>query len=208
VYRYVMAYKPYGVLSIHHRDPLGRETLTTLGIPVTLNPAGRLDLDSEGLLLLTDDGQTVHRLTHPYFRHSKTYLVLVLGQPSAEALEQLRTGVEIKGRRTRPADVEVLMSEPHLSPFPRQLPSPAKTTWLRIVLREGRKRQIRRMTAAVGHPTVRLVRVAIGRLTLPPDLAPGEWRDLTATERRVLLDDVWPRGRRRSGSPTPVRRHS
>jgi len=104
VYRYVIAYKPYGVLSIHHRDPLGRGTLTTLGIPVTLNPAGRLDLDSEGLLLLTDDGQTLHRLTHPYFRHSKTYLVLVLGRPSAEALAQLRAGVEIKGRRTRPAD--------------------------------------------------------------------------------------------------------
>ena len=208
MYRYVIAYKPYGVLSIHHRDPLGRGTLTTLGIPVTLNPAGRLDLDSEGLLLLTDDGQTLHRLTHPYFRHSKTYLVLVLGRPSAEALAQLRAGVEIKGRRTRPADVEVLMGEPHLPPFPRQLPAPAKTTWLRIVLREGRKRQVRRMTGAVGHPTVRLVRVAIGRLTLPRDLAPGEWRDLTATELRVLLDDVWPRGRRRSGSPTRVRRYS
>lgn len=208
MYRYVMAYKPYGVLSIHHRDPLGRDTLTTLGIPVTLNPAGRLDFDSEGLLLLTDDGQTVHRLTHPYFRHSKTYLVLVLGHPSVRALEQLRIGVVIKGRKTRPADVEVLVGEPRLPPFPRQLPSPAKTTWLRIVLREGRKRQVRRMTAAVGHPTVRLVRVAIGRLTLPSDLAPGDWRDLTATERQVLLDDVWSRGQRRSGSPTSVRRLS
>jgi 23S rRNA pseudouridine2457 synthase len=99
--------------------------------------------------------------------------------------------VEIKLGRTKPADVERLLAEPALPAFPTSLPAPEKTSWLRIVLREGMNRQIKRMTAAVGHPTVRLVRVAIGRITLPPNLQPGQWRDLTAVERKVLLDDVW-----------------
>jgi 23S rRNA pseudouridine2457 synthase len=140
------------------------------------------------MLLLTDDGQAQHRLTHPDYRHAKTYLVLVLEHPEVETLRRLREGVEIKLGLTRPADVEILAGEPPLPPFPGPLPAPEKTTWLRMVLHEGMNRQIKRMTAAVGHPTVRLVRVAIDRLTLPSDLAPGEWRDLTAVERQVLLD--------------------
>ena len=188
-YRYVIAYKPYGVLSAP-RDRLGRPTLSSLGIPPTLNPAGRLDLDSEGLVLVTDDGRLIHRLTHPRYHHPKVYLVLVLGHPSVEALEQLRRGVKIKTGWTRRADVELLSTEPPLPPFPRPLPSPAKRSWLRIVLYEGKKRQIRRMTAAVGHPTLRLVRVGIGPLRLPPDLKPGRWRDLTPAERRILFDWV------------------
>jgi 23S rRNA pseudouridine2457 synthase len=185
-YRYVIAYKPYGVLSAH-RSRHEHRTLADLGIPSHLHPAGRLDLDSEGLLLLTDDGQTQHRLTHPDHRHAKTYLVLVLGHPEIEVLQRLREGVEIKVGHTRPADVEILAGEPPLPPFPNPLPAPEKTTWLRMVLHEGMNRQIKRMTAAVGHPTVRLVRVGIDRLTLPPHLEPGEWRDLTAVERQVLL---------------------
>jgi 23S rRNA pseudouridine2457 synthase len=155
-----------------------------------------LDFDSEGLLLLTDDGQTLHRLTHPDFSHAKTYLALVLGRPDADALETLRRGTEITLGTTRPADVEVLAGPPPLPPFPIPLPAPEKTSWLRMVLFEGMNRQVKRMTAAVGHPTVRLVRVAIGRLRLPPDLAPGQWRDLAPMERQVLLRDVWPHGRR------------
>ncbi len=193
--RYGVAYKPYGVLSIHHDDPLGRRTLTALGIPTAMSPAGRLDLDSEGLLILTDDGQTLHRLTHPQHSHAKTYCVLVLGRPDSEALRSLRQGVQIKLGHTRPADVEILASAPPLPESAVPLPSPDRTTWLRMVLQEGMNRQIKRMTAAVGHPTVRLARVAIGHVTLPPDLAPGTWREMTTVERKVLLDDVWPHGR-------------
>lgn len=185
-FRYIITYKPYGTLCAP-RDRLGRPTLASLGIPVALKPAGRLDLDSEGLVLATDDGQLIHRLTHPDFHHPKTYLVLVLGHPSRETLQTLREGVEIKLGLTRPADAEVLSAAPLLPPFPGPLPSPAKTTWLRLVLYEGLNRQIKRMTAAVGHPTVRLIRVALGPLTLPGDLAPGQWRDLTTVERKILL---------------------
>jgi 23S rRNA pseudouridine2457 synthase len=195
MYRYGIVYKPYGVLSTHRRDVLGRQTLASLGIPTHLHPAGRLDLDSEGLLVLTDDGQTLHRLTHPQYGHAKTYFVLVLGEPDVDALRRLRSGVEIKLGLTRPADVEILAGPPPLPDFPKPLPSPEKTSWLRIVLHEGMNRQIKRMTAAVGHPTVRLARVAIGHVTLPPDLEPGQWRDMTSLESSVLIADAWPRGR-------------
>lgn len=193
-YRYVIVYKPFNVVSAR-RDHLGRATLVDMGAPRALPAAGRLDRDSEGLLLLTDDGALLHRITHPDFNHPKTYLVLVLGHPQAEALRLLREGVETKIGLTQPADVEVLQNAPPLPPFPQGLPAAEKTTWLRMVLYEGKNRQIKRMTAAVGHPTVRLVRVAIGPLSLPPDLHPGQWRDLTAIERHVLLDWVWPHGR-------------
>ena len=196
MYRYGIAYKPYGVLGTHRRDVLGRQTLASLGIPTHLHPAGRLDLDSEGLLVLTDDGQTLHRLTHPQFSHAKTYFVLVLGKPDADVLRRLRSGVEIKLGLTRPADVEILAGPPPLPDFPKPLPSPEKTSWLRMVLHEGMNRQIKRMTAAVGHPTVRLARVAIGHVTLPSDLGPGQWRNMTSVESTVLISDAWPHGRR------------
>jgi len=208
-YRYAIAYKPYDVLSAN-RDRHGRPTLAQLGVPYELHPAGRLDLDSEGLLLLTDDGYLAHRITHPDFSHPKVYLVLVLGHPEAEALRQLREGVEIKFGITRPAGAEALANPPVLPPFPKPLASPEKTTWLRMTLYEGKKRQVKRMTAAVGHPTLRLARVAIGPLTLPPDLQPGQWRDLTPAERQALLAWVWPHGRptRTRGKSTRTRRNS
>lgn len=193
-YRYAMVYKPYDILC-SPRDRLGRPNLTTLGIAPGLQPVGRLDLDSEGFLLLTDDGKTLHRITHPAFHHPKTYLVLVLGQPTLSELDTLRSGVELRDGLTRPADVEVISQAPVLPDFPRPLPAADKTSWLRIVLHEGKKRQIRRMTAAVNHPTLRLIRVAIGPLALPVDLDVGQWRELTPIERKVLLDWVWPRGR-------------
>lgn len=209
-YRYVMVYKPFNVVSAR-RDHLGRATLADIGTPRNLPAAGRLDRDSEGLLLLTNDGQLLHRITHPDFNHPKTYLVLVLGHPEAEALSLLREGVETKVGLTRPADVEVLQNAPALPAAEHPLPAPEKTTWLRMVLYEGKNRQIKRMTAAVGHPTVRLARVAIGPLKLPHDLVPGHWRDLTVIERRVLVNWVWPHGRPATSSRTrrshPVKAH-
>jgi 23S rRNA pseudouridine2457 synthase len=191
-YRYAIAYKPFDVLCAN-KDRYGRPALVDMGIPHTLHAAGRLDLDSEGLLLLTEDGALLHRVSHPDFNHPKTYLAAVVGQPEAAILQQLRDGMVLKDGITRPADVEVLPSAPTLPPFPKPLAAPAKTTWLRIVLYEGKKRQIKRMLSAARLPIIRLVRVAIGPLTLPPDLKPGQWRDLTAAERRTLLDWVWPR---------------
>lgn len=185
-YRYLLFHKPYRVLC-QFRDDQGRRTLKDF-IPIPqVYPAGRLDYDSEGLLLLTNDGRLQHRLTDPRYGHPRTYWVQVEGIPTPEALEQLRQGVVIQGYRTRPAEVVFLTQEPALPPrdppirFRRAIP----TSWLQITLREGRNRQVRRMTAAVGYPTLRLVRVAIGPLLLG-DLPPGCWRDLTPAERQQL----------------------
>jgi 23S rRNA pseudouridine2457 synthase len=183
--RYAVAYKAHNTMCVY-KDRLGRPSLGSMGVPPELHPAGRLDMDSEGLVLLTNDGDIQHRITHPDYHHPKTYLVLILGHPSLTVLQQLRDGVETKVGHTRPADVEVLKGVPDLPPFPGQLPNLHKTTWLRMVLYEGKNRQIKRMTAAVGHSTVRLVRVAVGPLTLPTDLKPGQWRYLDGTERRIL----------------------
>ena len=156
-------------------------------------PVGRLDRDSEGLLLLTDHGRLQHRLSNPQYGHPRTYWVQVERQPDAAALQQLRQGVEIKGQRTRPAQVTGLPQAPTLPP--RQPPiryrKSVPTSWLELVLTEGRNRQVRRMTAAVGHPTVRLVRWAIGSLTLA-GLAPGDWRSLTPDEVQQLLAENLP----------------
>jgi len=184
---YLLLNKPYGVLCAF-TDEEGRPTLADyLPLP-GVYAAGRLDLDSEGLLLLTDDGWLIHRLTHPRYEHTKTYLVQVEGEPEPGALQALRRGVVVKGRRTAKARVEPLAVEPDLPPreVPIRYRKSVPTSWLRIVLTEGRKRQVRRMTAAVGHPTLRLVRVAIGPLEMG-DLAPGEWRPLAPGE----LDALW-----------------
>ncbi len=185
--RYLLLNKPYGVLCAF-TDEEGRSTLADY-VPVPdVYPAGRLDFDSEGLVLLTDDGWLIHRLSHPRYHHPKTYLVQVEGQPEAEALQALRRGVMVKGRRTAKARVEPLVAAPDLPPraVPIRYRKSVPTTWLRVVLTEGRKRQVRHMTAAVGHPTLRLVRVALGPVELG-DLAPGEWQPLTLGQ----LDALW-----------------
>lgn len=186
-YRYLLLNKPYRVLC-QFRDAQGRPTLKDY-VPVPgVYAAGRLDYDSEGLVLLTNDGRLQHRLTDPRYGHPRTYWVQVEGCPTPEALAALRQGVRIQNYLTRPAVVRVLPQEPNLPPrnppirFRRHIP----TTWLSLTLREGRNRQVRRMTAAVGYPTLRLVRVAIGELHLQ-DLAPGCWRELTDQERQRLL---------------------
>jgi 23S rRNA pseudouridine2457 synthase len=187
-FRTIALYKPYGVLC-QFRDESGRPTLAPLVPIADIYPAGRLDHDSEGLLLLTDDGRLAHRLTDPRFAHAKTYLVQVERVPEAKALEALRMGVVLGDGKTRPAEVELLEAGPPLPdrPVPIRFRKNVPTAWLRLAIKEGRNRQVRRMTAAVGHPTLRLVRSAIGPVTLG-DLAPGQWRELTARERAALGD--------------------
>jgi pseudouridine synthase len=186
VARHLALNKPYDVLS-QFTDASGRATLKDFVPLPGVYPVGRLDRDSEGLLLLTDDGRLAHRLTDPRFAHPRTYLVQVERVPEPGALEALRRGVVLSDGPTRPAEVERLAESPALPdrPVPIRYRKNVPTAWLRLVLREGRNRQVRRMTAAVGHPTLRLVRVAIGPVTLG-DLAPGRWRELTVAERVAL----------------------
>ncbi len=184
--RYLLFNKPYGVLCAF-TDPEGRPTLADHIDAPGVYAAGRLDLDSEGLLLLTSDGWLIHRLGHPRYKQPKTYLALVERRPDGKALADLRKGVVVKGRRTAKARVELLPDEPDLPPRPTPVRyrKTVPTAWLRLVLTEGRKRQVRRMTAAVGHPTLRLVRVGIGPLTLG-ELQPGRWRELESDELRAF----------------------
>ena len=174
--------KPYGVLPCF-TDPKGRPTLADFVAIPGVYAAGRLDLDSEGLMVLTSDGALAHLITDPRHRLPKVYQAQVERMPTDEALKQLRQGVLLKGRRTRPAEVRVLSAEPALPdrPVPIRFRKSMPTAWLQITLREGVNRQVRRMTAAVGHPTLRLIRIAIGPLVLG-DLAPGHWRELTRRE--------------------------
>jgi 23S rRNA pseudouridine2457 synthase len=202
--RYLLLNKPYGVLC-SFTDPEyergqgdRRPTLADYVDVPGVYPAGRLDFDSEGLVLLTDDGWLIHRLAHPRYRHPKTYLVQVERVPDAEALATLRKGVVVKGRRTAPAEVDLLPVGPDVPP--REKPIRARktvpTAWVRIVLTEGRKRQVRHMTATVGHPTLRLVRVGIGPLEVGT-LQPGKWRDFTPGELDALRELMLSPGKRK-----------
>jgi 23S rRNA pseudouridine2457 synthase len=169
--------KPYGVLcQFTDRSIPPRRTLAGFGLPADVYPAGRLDFDSEGLLLLTDDGALAHRLTDPRHKQPKTYWLQVEGEPDARQLDALRDGVELKDGLTLPAQV---LRIPPPALWPRDPPVRFRKTvpdaWLQVTIREGRNRQLRRMGAAVGLPVLRLVRIAIGESRLA-GLAPGEWR--------------------------------
>ncbi|WP_165228230.1 pseudouridine synthase [Aquisphaera insulae] len=195
--RYFRLFKPYDVLC-QFTDDSGRATLADHVAEPGVYPVGRLDRDSEGLLLLTDDGPLAHRLIDPRFEHPRTYLVQVERVPDAEALESLRRGLVLKDGPTRPAEVELLIDEPPLPdrPSPIRFRKNVPTAWLSLTLREGRNRQVRRMTAAVGFPTLRLVRIAIGPITLD-GLAPGECRALDDREVAALRALCPPRRARR-----------
>ena len=184
--RFIALFKPYDVLS-QFSDAGGRATLKAYVAIPGVYPVGRLDRDSEGLLLLTDDGRLAHRLTDPRFEHPKTYLVQIERVPDQEALEALRRGVHLRDGRTRLAEVELLAAPPALPErsVPIRFRKTVPTAWLRLTIHEGRNRQVRRMTAAVGHPTLRLVRVAVGPIELGA-LAPGQWRELTEAEQMAL----------------------
>jgi 23S rRNA pseudouridine2457 synthase len=189
--RYVIFYKPYNVLSQFTPEDNGDETTKTLKdfIPIPdIYAVGRLDRDSEGLLLLSNDGRLKHRLTDPKYNHPRTYWVQVERIPDETALQRLRKGVMIQNYLTRPAKVKLLLNEPDL---PVRVPpiryrKNVPTVWLEITLTEGKNRQVRRMTAAVGYPTLRLVRVAIADLTIK-ELQPGEYRDLDSAELSKLM---------------------
>lgn len=180
--RLIALNKPFDVLT-QFTDGQGRATLADF-VPISgVYPAGRLDRDSEGLLLLTNDGRLQARITDPRHKLAKTYWVQVEGEPSGEQLEALRAGPVLNDGPTRPARVEPL-AEPDLWPrdppvrFRKSIP----TSWLAITIAEGRNRQVRRMTAAVGLPTLRLVRVRIGEWELG-DLQPGQWRELQPADQ-------------------------
>lgn len=184
----VLFNKPYGVLP-QFTDREGRPTLADFLPQPGIRPAGRLDRDSEGLLLLTDDGTLQHRISHPRHKLPKTYWVQVEGVPDAAALERLRRGMLLSDGPTAPARAR-LLAEPAL--WPRNPPiryrAAIPTRWIELELSEGRNRQVRRMTAAVGYPTLRLVRWAIGPWTLA-GLAPGQWRELAPDEYANLVQD-------------------
>jgi 23S rRNA pseudouridine2457 synthase len=186
--------KPYGVVS-QFTSREGKRTLADFIHVKDVYPIGRLDEDSEGLLLLTDDGALQHRLSDPKFDHPKTYLAQVERVPDEATLEKLRRGVVIQGHRTKPAQVRLLDSEPHLPPRdpPIRFRKSVPTAWLEITLTEGKNRQVRRTTAAVGHPTLRLVRVGVAGVELG-QLMPGEWRELGFAEIAPLT------------KPSPLRR--
>jgi len=197
--RYLKLFKPFDVLT-QFTDGQGRATLKDLVAVPAVYPVGRLDRDSEGLLLLTDDGPLAHRLTDPRFEHPRTYLAQVERIPEPEALQTLRRGVMLADGPTRPVEADLVEAEPGLPerPVPIRFRKNVPTAWIRLVLREGRNRQVRRMTAAVGHPTLRLVRVAVGPVLLD-GLRPGEWRDLSPDERGAL--GIREAGIFRPGSP-------
>ena len=184
---YILFYKPYGVLSQFSRKKNYKALCDFGPFPKDVYAAGRLDADSEGLLFLTNDTVVNHRLTDPKFGHERTYFVQIEGIPDDNDLAQLRSGIVIEAKRTQPAIVSLYDHEPDFPPraVPIRFRKNVPTAWLEITLREGRNRQVRKMTAAIGHPTLRLVRTSIASFTLK-ELHPGEHRELTSKEIEKL----------------------
>ncbi len=182
--RYILFNKPYDVLSQFTDEGTGHSTLKQFIDVPNVYAAGRLDRDSEGLLLLTDDGGLIKRLTDPKHHIEKTYYVLVEGDPTPEKLEKLSKGVQIKDHFTSPAQVR-LIPEPNLPVRTKPVTPHGPTAWLEIKLKEGKKRQIRHMTATVGLFTLRIFRVAIGNIEIG-NLEVGKWRELKDAELQTL----------------------
>lgn len=182
-------YKPFDVLSQFTQEHPSHRTLAEFGFPPRVYAIGRLDRDSEGLLLLSDEAKWNDRLLNPRHAHPRTYHAQVEGEVGDEALRRLRSGVDLREFRTLPCQARRLEAEPAHPPrnppirFRKNIP----TSWLELTLTEGKNRQVRRMTAAVGFPTLRLVRVSIGGLDLAAlGLEPGRWRELTRAEQQAL----------------------
>jgi 23S rRNA pseudouridine2457 synthase len=179
--------KPFGVLSQFTPDGSPNRTLSDFNFPKNLYPIGRLDADSEGLLLLSNEADLNQRLLHPRNAHARTYWAQVERIPTAEALAKLESGLHVQDYKARPCRAKILDPQPSVPPrdppirFRKNVPD----IWLELILTEGKNRQVRRMTAAIGHPTLRLIRVAIGGLGLE-GLNPGEWR--IQADRKHLFD--------------------
>ena len=194
-------HKPYGVLSQFTPDGSANRPLAGFGFPPPVYPIGRLDADSEGLLLLSDEPEWNQRLLHPRRAHHRIYWAQVERVPAPEALARLEQGVIISGRRTLPCRAWRLDPPPACPPrdppirFRKNVPD----AWIALQLIEGKNRQVRRMTAAIGHPTLRLIRVQIGGFALG-DLAVGTWKVLTPTERAAVQRNLKTETRTRSGS--------
>jgi len=183
-------HKPYGILSQFSPEPGSQfRTLAEFGFPPQVYPIGRLDADSEGLLLLSDEAELNQRLLHPRNAHEREYWVQVERIPSADALRQLAQGLVIQGHRTLPCRARLLDPQPTMPPRepPIRVRKSVPDCWLAMELVEGKNRQVRRMTAAIGHPTLRLVRVRIGQFRLD-DLPPGKWQELAPADRQRVLD--------------------
>ncbi len=180
--RYVLFNKPYGVLSQFTPED-GARSLAEFDLPKGIYPAGRLDKDSEGLLLLTDDGVLIERLLNPKNEKPKTYLVLVERVPAQVSLEKLRRGLRIEDYLTKPCEVRILEPPPAIPPRdpPVRFRKTVVDVWLEMKIVEGKNRQIRKMTAAIGHPTLRLIRTKIANLDLG-DLAPGAFREIRLSD--------------------------
>lgn len=181
-------HKPYGVISQFTPDGSPNRTLAEFGFPKNVYSIGRLDADSEGLLLLSDEAALNERLLHPKNAHSRTYWAQVERIPSKEALRKLECGVMLQDYKTRPCRAVILDPQPEIAPrdppirFRKNVPD----VWIELELIEGKNRQVRRMTAAIGHPTLRLIRVAVGHFGLE-GLEAGAWREATAREREKIL---------------------
>ena len=185
--------KPHGVLSQFTGDGSRNRTLAEFHFPKSVYPIGRLDADSEGLLLLSDEAELNQRLLHPHNAHEREYWVQVERVPDAAALRQLENGVPVQGRKTLPCVAQVLDPQPEVPERepPIRFRKTVPTCWMSLQLIEGKNRQVRRMTATIGHPTLRLLRVRIGQFGLE-SLKPGEWRELTETERSQVLNPSQP----------------
>ncbi len=181
-------HKPFGVISRFTPDGSPHRTLAGFGFPKNVYPLGRLDADSEGLLLLSDEPELNARLLHPRLAHPREYWAQIERIPASDALRQLEHSVTVQGRSTLPCRVWILDPQPVLAPRdpPIRFRKTVPTCWLALELIEGKNRQVRRMTAAIGHPTLRLVRVRIGRFPLS-DLPAGRWRLLGEAERAAVL---------------------
>ena len=180
--------KPYGVVSQFTPDGSTNRPLADFGFPKNVYPIGRLDADSEGLLLLSDEPGLNDRLLHPRHGHQRIYWAQIEGVPSVETLHQVQNGLVIQGRKTLPCRAWLLDPQPAVPPRdpPIRFRKTVPDCWIGLELAEGKNRQVRRMTAAIGHPTLRLIRVQIGRFLLS-DLPVANWKEVTSAERTLIL---------------------